>query len=85
MAYSIEFRPAARKTLGELPVSDRLRVAKAIAKISENPYCPGCKKLKGSEFWRIRVGNYRVVYSVVESTLVVLVVKIGHRREVYRS
>lgn len=85
MAYTIEFRPFARKALAELSASDRARVAKAIAKISGDPYCHGSKKLTGTEFWRIRVGNYRVVYAVLESMLVVLVVKIGHRREVYRS
>jgi mRNA interferase RelE/StbE len=53
--------------------------------LAENPYPPGCKKLAGDEgFWRIRVGDYRVVYTVIQSKLVVLVVKIGHRREVYR-
>lgn len=84
MAYSIEFRPSARKALLELPASDRSRISKAIGRLSENPYPTGCKKLRGTDFWRIRAGDYRVVYTVVQSLLVVVVVKIGHRREVYR-
>lgn len=84
MSYSIEFRPSARKALGELPVSDRSRISKAIERLSKDPYGPGSKKLEGTEFRRVRAGDYRVVYTVVQSALVVLVVKIGHRREVYR-
>ena len=83
MGYSIEFRPSAREALDQLPRSDRSRIAKAIEKLSENPYGAGHKKLKGTDFWRIRVGDYRVVYSVIQSMLLVVIIKIGHRREVY--
>jgi mRNA interferase RelE/StbE len=85
MGYSIEFRPSARKTLGELPSSDRSRISKAIQRISENSHGPGCEKLRGTDYWRIRAGDYRVVYSIVESMLIVVVIRIGHRREVYRG
>jgi mRNA interferase RelE/StbE len=85
MSYSIEFRPSAKKALRELPRSDGSRILKAIETLSENPYGPGRKKLKGTDFWRIRVGDYRVVYTVVQSMLLVVVIKIGHRREVYRE
>jgi mRNA interferase RelE/StbE len=85
MGYSIEFRPSARKALRELPGSDRSRILKAIETLAEKPYGPGHKKLRGTDFWRIRVGDYRVVYTVIESMLVVLVIRIGHRREMYRE
>jgi mRNA interferase RelE/StbE len=85
MGYSIEFRPSARKTLVELPASERCRISKAIQRISENPYGHGCKKLRNTDYWRIRAGDYRVVYSIVESKLIVVVIRIGHRREVYRG
>ena len=84
MAYSIEFRPSARKTLNRLPTQDRIRVAKAIDRLRADPYPPGTKKLKGTDFWRVRAGDYRVVYSVTSSALLVLIIRIGNRREVYR-
>ena len=57
----------------------------AILALAENPRPPGCLKLSGEEsLWRIRVGDYRVVYQVQDAVLLVLVVKLGHRREIYR-
>lgn len=54
--------------------------------LEANPRPPGAKKLRGeSDLWRVRVGDYRILYSIEEARLVVLVVKIGHRREVYRG
>ena len=84
MGYSIEFRPSARRALEEVPKSDQSRLVRAIDKLSANPFGRGCKKVKGTEFWRARAGDYRVIYTVIEENLVVIVVKIGHRREVYR-
>jgi len=84
MGYLIEFRPAARRALDELSAEDRSRISKAIDKLRVDPYGPGCKKLKGTDFWRIRAGDYRVVYTPFKTELVVVVIRIGHRREVYR-
>ena len=57
-----------------------------IVALEVNPRPPGARKLRGeSELWRVRVGDYRILYSIEEARLVVLVVKIGHRREVYRG
>jgi mRNA interferase RelE/StbE len=85
MGYSIEIRPAALKALRHISPPNRTRVSKAIESLAENPFAPGCKKLAGQdEFWRVRVGDYRVIYTVMQSRLVVLIVKIGHRREFYR-
>jgi mRNA interferase RelE/StbE len=62
------------------------RVNAAILALSEDPYPPGSKKLQGEEdLYRVRVGDYRVLYRVEDERLVVLVVNIGHRRDIYRS
>ncbi|HXZ26738.1 MAG TPA: type II toxin-antitoxin system RelE/ParE family toxin [Terriglobales bacterium] len=85
MRYSIAFRPAALRSLESLPRPLQERIWTAIGALADAPYPPGAKKLKGPErYWRIRVGDYRVVYDVQHERLVVLVVRVGHRREVYR-
>jgi mRNA interferase RelE/StbE len=83
--YIIEFRTAARKALRRIVEHDRTRILKAIERLADDPYLHGREKLSGEEgLWRIRVGDYRVIYTVVQNRLVVVVVTIGHRREVYR-
>jgi mRNA interferase RelE/StbE len=62
----------------------RKRVAARIDALCEEPRPSGCKKLAGSDYWRIRIGDYRVLYSIEDAKLTVLVVRVGHRREVYR-
>ena len=85
MEYFVEFRPSALKALRGVAPSNRARISKAIEALADNPYPAGCKKLAAEDgFWRIRVGDYRVIYKVIQERLVVTVVKIGHRREVYR-
>jgi mRNA interferase RelE/StbE len=83
--YVVEFRPAARKMLRNVVARDRARILKAIEALADDPYPHGREKLSGQEgLWRIRVGDYRVIYTVVQKRLLVVVVMIGHRREVYR-
>lgn len=83
--HVIEFRPAARKALRHIVARDRARILKAIEGLADDPYPHGREKLSGGEgLWRIRVGDYRVIYTVVQKRLVVVVVMIGHRREIYR-
>ena len=84
MRYSIEFVPSARKALRKLPLPIRKRIQVAIDELAENPFPPGVKKLHGEGGYRIRVGDYRVIYDVEHGRLIVLVIRIGHRREVYR-
>lgn len=85
MTYKIEFSRAAEKRLADLPQVDQKKISKRIDKLASNPFPSGHEKLSGHEdLYRIRQGDYRVLYTVVETKLVVLVVKIGHRREVYR-
>lgn len=84
MRYSIEFVPSARKALHKLPLPIRRRIQVAIDELAENPFPPGVKKLHGEDGYRIRVGDYRIIYDVEHRRLLVLVIRIGHRREVYR-
>ena len=84
--YRLEVRPRAEKELAALPRDAHRRVARAIDALAEDPRPAGCVPLKGGEgLLRIRVGVYRVIYLVEDDRLVVLVVRIGHRREVYRQ
>ena len=84
MAYRIEVTPRARKDLKALPKRERQRVAEQIDILKTDPRPTGCKKLKGREdFYRIRVGNYRVVYQIENEILLILIVRVGDRKEIY--
>ncbi len=83
--YSIFFRDSVRKDLGTIPKNHLQRIMERIGLLAENPRPVGCEKLSGQEKYRIRQGNYRVVYSIQDSQLTIWVVKVGHRREVYRT
>jgi len=84
MAYRIEVTPRVQKDLKALPIRDRQRVADQIDALKTDPRPMGCKKLKGREdFWRIRVGDYRVVCQVEDDVLWVLIVRVGDRKEIY--
>jgi len=68
-----------------VPGRIRSRIAEAIGGLAADPRPPGCKKLAGNaDYYRIRIGDYRVLYEVRDRDILVLVIKIGHRREVYR-
>jgi mRNA interferase RelE/StbE len=82
--YRIEIARRARKALLDFPDSQARRIEAAIVELAAQPRPPGCVKLAGSENWRIRVGDYRVIYEIRDDVLLVLVIEIGHRREVYR-
>ena len=85
MKYKIEFTHAAEKQLAEIPRVDLKKLAKRIEKLASEPFPPGHEKMKGHDhLYRIRQGDYRAIYSVFEGKLLILVVKIGHRREIYR-
>ena len=86
-SYRIEFVKSARKELEQLPARIRSNIIEALGLLSQNPYSEllKIKKLKGADaLYRIRVGEYRVVYEIRKKRLIVVVIKIGHRREVYR-
>jgi mRNA interferase RelE/StbE len=83
--YSIFFKDSVRKDLDTIPKNDLQRIMERIASLAENPRPPGSEKLSGQEKYRLRQGNYRVIYAIEETRLTIWVVKVGHRREVYRS
>ena len=86
MTYRLEFAPRTRRQLLNLPRKVQARLAPAIEALAENPRPHGVKKMAGEEnLYRIRVGSYRVIYQIRDKDLLVLIVKIGHRREVYRG
>lgn len=86
MAYRIEIKRPARKMLLALPQAHRSRIAEAIEPLADDPRRPGTRKLTGSaSLYRLRVGDYRVIYEVQDEKLILVVVKVGHRREVYRG
>lgn len=83
--YSIFFRDSVRKDLATIPNHDLKRIMQRIASLAEQPRPNGYEKLTGQERYRIRQGNYRIIYSIQDLELTVWVVKVGHRREVYRQ
>ncbi|TFD49519.1 type II toxin-antitoxin system RelE/ParE family toxin [Cryobacterium sp. Hh11] len=82
--YRIELRPAAVKALRRIDPQDRGRVQGAIALLGEDPRPPGAKALQGRDGYRVRVGSYRILYTIRNDILVVVVVTVGHRRDVYQ-
>ncbi len=83
MTYEIELRPAAVRALKRIDRQDRGRVQGAIALLAANPRPPGAKALRGRDGLRIRVGSYRILYTIHDSRLLIVVVTLGHRRDVY--
>lgn len=82
-AYRICFKRSAVKELKALPDRDLKAVLKRIQGLAEEPRPKGCERLSGKEWYRLRCGVYRILYAIEDGVLTVLVVKIGHRREVY--
>ena len=84
--YSIEFDKSVKKTLSKLPNEVIKKILDAIAELADNARPNGCKKLQSKgDFYRIRVGNYRIIYEVNDDELLILVVEIGDRKEIYKK
>ena len=83
-AYKIYFKRSAVKDLEAISKRDLQRIINRIELLKADPRPPGCEKLSGQERYRVRQGNYRIVYSIQDDALTIWVVKIGHRRDVYR-
>lgn len=81
---TIEFTPGAAREFAQLPSDVLRRVAKKIDALAQEPRPNGSIKLKGEDLWRIRIGHYRVVYQILDATLVVTLVRVRHRRDAYR-
>ena len=85
-SYKIEWRRATKKDLRRIDPGTVKRIISAVEDLAANPYPSGCQKLAGSVCaHRIRIGDYRVLYEVFDELLVVEVVRVGHRRDVYRK
>ena len=86
MAYKVEFRPSVRKNVKNIPKKDLVKIKSKIDEISNNLPDPTTTKMIGNnDFHKVRCGNYRIIYEIHEDRLVILVVKIGHRKDVYRN
>jgi mRNA interferase RelE/StbE len=84
MPYTVIIKKTAHKELDSIPKKIQLRIRGAIDLLAVNPFPPNSKKLQGRGGYRIKTGHYRILYSVNGNELIVLVVRIGHRREIYR-
>ncbi len=84
MSYRIYILRRAQKELSRIPARSFGQIKESIMRLGEDPLPRGCKKLTGREGWRIRVGDYRVIYDIDNSDRIVTVLHIGHRRDVYR-
>ena len=83
--YAVEITRTAERQLSKLPADDQQRVARTVATVAIDPRPRGARKLAGyDDVFRVRTGSYRIIYSVEDTRLIVLVLKIGHRKDVYR-
>jgi mRNA interferase RelE/StbE len=85
VTHKIEILRSAQKQLSKIDRKDQSRIIKAIRELAEEPRPQGSKKLSGRPAWRIRIGSYRVIYEIQDDLFLILVIDIGHRREIYRK
>jgi len=83
MAYSLNFSKQALKELEKINEPYYSNIKQSILNLTETPRPQGCKKLKGRDGYRIRVGNYRVIYDIFDTELVVDIITLGHRKDIY--
>ena len=83
--YELRFKPSVAKDLRGIPPADVRRILARVESLRDDPRPPGCEKLSTQERYRLRQGNYRILYTVADAGVVVEVIKVGHRREVYRE
>jgi mRNA interferase RelE/StbE len=83
--YELRFKPSVAKDLRDVPRADVLRILARIETLRAAPRPPGAEKLSAQERYRLRQGDYRILYSVNDATFVIEIVKVGHRRDVYRG
>ena len=86
MSYRIDVKRSAAKALQKIPKADQKKIADKIDALAQNPPNPDTTKMKGNNpFHKIRVGDYRIIYEIHEEVLIILIVKIGHRKDVYKG
>ena len=82
--YKIEVKKSAEKELGKIPKKELLKILEKIESLSDDPYPTGSIKLSNQDKYRVRMGNYRILYKIENYILTVFVIKIGHRKNIYR-
>jgi len=82
--FEIQFRASVEKELKKIPQKDQIRILQSIALLSSDPHPPASKKLSGQDRYRLRQGDYRILYEIFDQQLVIVIVKVGHRRDVYK-
>ena len=82
-SYNLLIRRSAAKEIEALPPKDRRRVVEKIQALADNPRPPGCEKLSGADKYRLRQGDCRILYEIADRDLIITVVKVTHRRDVY--
>jgi mRNA interferase RelE/StbE len=85
LKYQLLIERAAQKGLSKISHREQDRIIAAIQNLTDNLRPSNAKKLTGRDAWRMRIGNYRVIYEIHDDTLIVLVVHIGHRKDIYRQ
>ena len=85
MRYHVIFDPGAQREFGKLPKTQQRRIANCIGELAEDPRPTGAKKMTEVEAYKVRIGDCRLIYAVKEEVLIVLVVKVGNRREIYKD
>ena len=83
-SYKVYFRKSAAKELEKLPKAALRKIIKKIERLSDEPRPAGCEKLSGQELYRVRQGDYRIVYSIQDNELTIWVIKVGHRKNIYK-
>ena len=83
-AYKVFFKKSVEKDFEAIPKKDLKKIINRIGGLAEDPRPPGCEKLTGQEKYRLRQGSYRILYSIQTNELTVWVVKVGHRKDIYR-
>jgi mRNA interferase RelE/StbE len=84
-SYDLVFKKSVAKDLRDLPKQDIKRIMQRIRSLADDPRPAGCEKLSSLERYRVRQGSYRIIYEIKDDRLIVLIVKVGHRRDVYRT
>lgn len=85
MIYKISIERSAIKSLSKIPSLDKNKIISSIQALADNPRPTGAKKLSGRDGWRIRIGNYRVIYEIMDNICHILVLDVGHRKDVYKN
>jgi len=84
MKYSIEVKKSVLKSLKKIDKSEQIKIVSVIKKLANNPRPKNSVKLSGSDYYRVRIGLYRVIYEIIDKVLVIIVLKVAHRKDAYR-